>query len=78
MSYSFYHCESLLTLPDISTWNTDNLFYCNNLFSKCLSLAFLPKVDIWNTPSILDANNMFTENINCVKIPNNFEIPLII
>ena len=38
----FYNCESLISLPDISKWNTNNVTDMSNMFSNCESLIFLP------------------------------------
>ena len=37
MSEIFYNCLSLLSLPDISKWKTENIFNISNLFKKCSS-----------------------------------------
>ena len=34
----FYNCESLISLPDISKWNSDNLKGTVVMFDKCISL----------------------------------------
>ena len=38
MRSMFYGCSSLISLPDISKWNTNNVTYMDNMFSECLSL----------------------------------------
>ena len=48
MNYSFFNCESLSSLPDISKWNTNNVFDINFLFSNCISLVSLPDITKWN------------------------------
>ena len=35
MSYMFGGCSSLLSLPDISKWNTDNITNMSYMFSGC-------------------------------------------
>ena len=35
MSNMFYKCESLLFLPDISKWNTNNVTDMSNMFYEC-------------------------------------------
>ena len=44
MSYMFYNCESLLFLPDISKWNTNNVKDMSSMFSYCKSLLSLPDI----------------------------------
>ena len=39
MSYMFCECSSLLILPDISKWNTNNVNNMNNMFYGCISLS---------------------------------------
>ena len=40
MSEMFYNCSSLVSLPDISKWNTANVTYMNYMFSGCISLIY--------------------------------------
>ena len=40
----FSRCSSLLYLPDISKWNTNNVNDISNIYSECLSLIYLPKI----------------------------------
>ena len=35
MSYMFYNCESLKSLPDISKWNTSKVKEMSNMFYEC-------------------------------------------
>ena len=38
MSCMFYGCSSLLNLPDISKWNTNNVTNMSGMFVGCSSL----------------------------------------
>ena len=49
MSYMFYNCESLISLPDISKWNTNNVKDMCYMFCNCYSLSSLPDISKWNT-----------------------------
>ena len=49
MSYMFYYCISLLSLPNISKWNTNNINNMSWMFSDCSSLSSLPDISKWNT-----------------------------
>ena len=40
----FSHCSSLISLPDISKWNTDNITGMRYLFCDCSSLVSLPDI----------------------------------
>ena len=37
----FYNCSSLISLPDISKWNTNNITNIRYIFSECISLSHL-------------------------------------
>ena len=41
MSYIFYNCLSLSSLPDISVWNTQNIIDICGIFYNCLSLIII-------------------------------------
>ena len=44
MNHMFYCCSSLINLPDISNWNTNNVTKMNYIFDNCLSLKNLPDI----------------------------------
>ena len=44
MSYMFYKCSSLSSLPDISKWNTSNVTDMRGMFSNCSSLSSLTDI----------------------------------
>ena len=44
MSFMFYECNSLISLPDISKWNTSNVNNMSYMFSGCNSLISLPDI----------------------------------
>ena len=45
----FFGCNSLISLPDISDWNTLRVNNMSYLFSGCNSLLSLPNIYKWNT-----------------------------
>ena len=47
MSFTFSHCSSLVSLPDISYWNMNNVYTISSLFDGCLSLSILPDLSKW-------------------------------
>ena len=47
MGYLFNGCKSLLSLPDISKWNINNVTDMEYLFSVCESLSSLPDISKW-------------------------------
>ena len=42
MSYMFYNCRSLESLPDLSKWDTKNVRDMNYMFYFCSVLKSLP------------------------------------
>ena len=59
MSYMFYGCSSLLSLPDISKWNTNIVTNMSFMFYGCSSLLSLPDISKWNTNNITKMNRLF-------------------
>ena len=62
----FYNCYSLISLPDISEWNTRNLTITNSMFYNCNSLKSFPDISKWNISKIAKKDSMFAgvdENI---------------
>ena len=53
MSNMFYYCNSLISLPDISKWNTSNVYNMDRMFSECNSLISLPDISILNIENLL-------------------------
>jgi len=70
MSYMFYNCSSLLSLPDISKWKTNNVTDMNSMFYNCSSLLSLPKISKWNTNNVTDMNSMFYNCSSLTLLPN--------
>jgi len=52
MNCMLSECSSLISLPDISTWNTNNVTNMNCMLSGCSSLISLPDISTWNTNNI--------------------------
>ena len=48
----FLGCISLISLPDISNWDTQNIKNMNGLFSNCSSLQKLPDISKWNIKNV--------------------------
>ena len=42
MQDMFYGCESLISLPDLSKWNTENVINMESMFEGCSSITSLP------------------------------------
>ena len=61
----FDNCSLLLSLPDISKWNTNNVKNMSWMFSNCKSLSSLPDISKWNTNKVTDMSGMF---YNCKSL----------
>ena len=59
MSYMFYWCKSLYSLPDISKWDTKNITNMKQMFSYCKSLKSLPDISKWDTKNVIDMSYIF-------------------
>ena len=44
MSYMFYNCSLLSSLPDISKWNISNVIDMSYIFYECSYLSSLPDI----------------------------------
>ena len=42
MNGLFYKCSNLISLPDISKWNTENITNVYQSFDECISLLVIP------------------------------------
>jgi len=60
MSFMFYGCESLNSLPDISKWITSNVNNMSYMFSGCESLNSLPDISKWITSKVNNMSYMFS------------------
>ena len=65
MQSMFYNCSSLISLPDISKWNTNNVKNMSWMFYGCSSLSSLPDISKWNTNNVKDMHEMFK---NCFSL----------
>ena len=66
----FKGCKSLISLPDISKWNTSNVNYMNFMFSGCNSLISLPDLSKWNTSNVTDMHWMFKGCKSLISLPD--------
>ena len=70
ISYMFYGCTSLVSLPDISNWNMDDVTDIKGMFASCPSLYVLSDISNWNTSSITDMSILFAECSSLTSIPD--------
>ena len=69
-SNMFNECTSLLSVPDISNWNTLNVINMKNMFSECSSLLYLPNISNWNTSNVTNMSNMFNGCSSLSSLPD--------
>ena len=64
MSALFYGCTSLISLPDISKWDTSDVLDMSYMFNECSLLVSLPDISKWNTSNVLDMCKIFLIDVN--------------
>ena len=64
MSFMFYDCSSLISIPDIKNWDTKNVTKMNSMFNGCISLGFLT-LSGWETKNVIDMSCMF---FGCISL----------
>ena len=64
MSYMFYNSSNLLSINNISNWDTSNVINMKSLFEGCTNLNNLESSLNWDTSKVTDMSNMFK---NCKK-----------
>ena len=70
ISWMFYNCKSLCSLPDISKWNISKVNDISGMFSDCSSLIFLPDISKWKTNNIKIMNNLFNGCSSLLLLPD--------
>ena len=66
----FYNCSSLISLPDISKWNNNNVTNMSFLFYNCSSLLSLPDISKWNTDNVTNMNFLFYNCSSLLSLPD--------
>ena len=66
----FYKCQSLIEIPDISEFNTENVFDMSEIFYGCTSLKTLPDISKWNTENVIYMNKMFYKCCRLKLLPD--------
>ena len=70
MSYMFYRCKSLISLPYISKLDTSHVKDMSYMFYSCNSLILLPDISKWDISNVNNMNNMFSECKSSIKLPD--------
>ena len=69
-SYMFSWIYSLISLPDISKWNTSNIIDMSYMFYKCKLLISLPDISKWDVSNVTHMNNMFYGCKSLLSLPD--------
>ena len=70
MRNMFNGCKSLISLPDISKQNTNNVTNMSHMFGECQSLSSLPDISNWNTNNVANISHMFSECKSLSSLPD--------
>ena len=70
MNHLFYNCKSLITLPDITNFDTSNVINISFIFYGCNSLTSIPDISKWNTSNFNDMSNIFGECSSLKLLPD--------
>ena len=70
MAAAFRGCSLLNSIPDISTWNTEDANTMIYMFKDCKSLVSLPDISKWNTSKVTNITGMFCECNALVTLPD--------
>ena len=66
----FFRCKSLISLPDISKWNTKNVKSVVYMFANCVSLISLPDISKCNAHNINEMSYLFSDCFSVSIFPN--------
>ena len=70
MSYMFSKCCSLISLPDISEWDTSSVTNMKYMFDNCEGLTTLPNISKWDISNVTDMSYMFNYCISLDSLPD--------
>ena len=62
----FFKCASLISLPDISKWNTSNVTNLNSMFKECVMLQTIPDISKWDMSKVNNCDDMFND-CHCLR-----------
>jgi len=62
--------KSLVSLPDISKWNINNVTKITGIFGGCSSLLSLPDISKWNTNNVTNMSCMFGDCSSLLSLPD--------
>ena len=70
MREMFKDCSSLISLPDISKWDTNIVINMKKMFAGCSSLISLPDISNWNLNYCTNINEIFDDCSKLNTFPN--------
>ena len=70
ISHMFRECSSLISISDISNWDTSQVTDMSYLFEKCISLEYLPDISEWDISNVTDIKCMFKKCYNLKSLPD--------
>ena len=68
MSYMFYDCEDLISVPEIEELSTEKVIDMSYMFYNCKSLLKLPDILKWNISNVKSMNNIYYNIRNQINI----------
>ena len=68
ISYMFYDCTDLKSLPDINSLNTEKILDMSYMFYNCISLSNIPDIFKWNLSKVRSMDNIFYNIRNQMNI----------
>ena len=66
----FKDCKSLISLPNLSKWNTDNLNNMKEMFYGCSNLVSLPDLSNWNINNVEVINSLCENCSSLTSLPD--------
>ena len=66
---SYMSSSSMISLPDISEWNTEKVIDINSMFYDSSLLEFLPDISKWNTKNVTNMKYLFSGCISLMSLP---------
>ena len=70
MSHIFNGCSTLVSLPDISEWDTKNVKDMSYAFYGCSSIEVFPDISNWNTDNVTDIESIFSYCQSLKSLPD--------
>ena len=70
ISNMFNECSSLISIKDISNWNTSNIEDMSYLFNRCSSLSKFSGISEWDTKNVINMSYLFSFCARLEKLPD--------